>query len=251
MNHPIQTKLYVFCIILCTWLFSSLTYAQTTIDLETGPIFTGYNDVRIPGDRGTTFSLKDDLKAETKVFYRVRASHTINTRHTLSLLYAPLEIKSSGRVDRDLLFRDVHFDANTPIEGIYKFNSYRLTYRYTIVNQSNVVLGMGFTGKIRDAKISLSTSDLYAEKLSIGFVPIINFRLWWKMSDAFSLVLDGDALGAPQGRAADVQVAVTYDWTDAFRVRLGYRVLEGGADNDTVYGFALFHYASLGLSYSF
>ena len=31
--------------------------AQALIDLETGPVFTGYNDVRIPGDQGTLFSL--------------------------------------------------------------------------------------------------------------------------------------------------------------------------------------------------
>ena len=35
------------------------------------------------------------------------------------------------------------------------------------------------------------------------------------------------------------------------RIRAGYRILEGGADNDEVYNFALFHYASMGISYAF
>ena len=35
--------------------------AQAIVDLETGAVFTGYNNVRIPGDQGTLFSLKDDL----------------------------------------------------------------------------------------------------------------------------------------------------------------------------------------------
>lgn len=35
------------------------------IDTETGAVFTGYNDVAIPGDNGTRFSLSDDLNADT------------------------------------------------------------------------------------------------------------------------------------------------------------------------------------------
>jgi hypothetical protein len=87
---------------------------QVTFDLETGAVGTGYNNVRIPGDQGTLFSLKDDLVSKSKIFFRVRANYTINSRHTLSLLYAPL---------------GVTFPANTYLEGTYKFNSYRLTYR--------------------------------------------------------------------------------------------------------------------------
>jgi len=38
---------------------------------------------------------------------------------------------------------------------------------------------------------------------------------------------------------------------DSIRIRAGYRILEGGAENEKVYGFSLFHYAALGLSYTF
>ncbi|NLE06337.1 MAG: hypothetical protein GX638_16250 [Crenarchaeota archaeon] len=44
---------------------------------------------------------------------------------------------------------------------------------------------------------------------------------------------------------------MTYKITDQLKIRGGYRMLEGGADNDEVYTFSLFHYAVLGLSYSF
>jgi len=225
--------------------------AQAIIDFETGPVFAGYNDVRIPGDQGTLFSLKDDLKAKTKIFYRLRASYTMKSRHTLSLLYAPLETKSEGSVANDIFFEGVLFHANTQLNGTYKFNSYRLTYRYDIVNKPRIVFGLGFTAKIRDARIGLSSPGLTAEKTNVGFVPIINFRLWWKIDDKFGLLLDGDALAAPQGRAEDVQIAATYKFSDNIGIRAGYRILEGGADNDEVYNFALFHYASVGISYTF
>jgi len=57
----------------------------------------------------------------------------------------------------------------------------------------------------------------------------------------FGLLIEGDALAAKQGRAEDVLIAATYEFSDHFVSRAGYRMLEGGADNDEVYNFGLFH----------
>lgn len=246
-----RTLIYSTAILFLTLFLKISVNAQAIIDFETGGVFTGYNNVRIPGDIGTYFSLKDDLKAKAQIFYRLRASYTIKSRHTFSLLYAPLITKSEGSVANDIFFEGVLFPASTELVGTYKFNSYRLTYRYEIVQKPKFEFGLGFTAKIRDAKISLSSLELYSEKTNVGFVPIINFRLLWKIDDKFGLLMDGDALAAPQGRAEDVLIAATYKLSDNFCIRAGYRILEGGADNDEVYNFALFHYASLGMSYTF
>ncbi len=242
-------------IILISILFLSIfntisVKAQAQFDLESGLVFTGYNDVRIPGNQGTFFSLKDDLTANTEIFYRLRGGYTIKSRHTISVLYAPLKTKSEGNVANDIIFEGVLFPANTQLTGTYKFNSYRLTYRYKIVQKPRFEFGLGFTAKIRDAEIALSSPELTSEKTNIGFVPIINFMLSWQIDDKFGLLLDGDALAAPQGRAEDVLIAATCKLSDNFGVHAGYRILEGGADNDEVYGFALFNYASLGITYT-
>jgi len=238
-------------IILILLFWATSTKAQALIDLESGLVFTGYNDVRIPGDVGTLFSLKDDLIPEAEFFYRLRLNYTIKSRHTFSLLYAPLETTSKGSVPNDIIFEGEAFPANTELVGTYKFNSYRLTYRYDIVLKPKFEFGLGLTAKIRDAEIALSSAGLSSKKTNVGFVPIINFRLLWKVDDKFGLLLDGDALAAPQGRAEDVLIAATYKLTDNFKLRAGYRILEGGADNNEVYNFALFHYASVGISYTF
>ncbi|MBG0858874.1 MAG: hypothetical protein IQL11_05175 [Bacteroidales bacterium] len=227
--------------------FSTLR-SQASLDLETGIVFTGYNDVRIPGDQGTLFSLNKDLSASARIFYRIRAGYTIGTRHNLSLLYAPLNVKSQGIVQRDITFEGVVFPANSSLKGTYKFNSYRLTYRYDIIEKPRFEFGLGITAKIRDAKITLASSGLASEKTNVGFVPIINFMLAWKTGEKLSIVLDGDALAAPQGRAEDIQVALNYRLSEKVGLRAGYRILEGGADNDEVYNFALFNYASVGLT---
>lgn len=225
--------------------------AQVWFDLETGVVSTGYNDVAIPGDIGTRFSLNKDFDASPKVFYRLRVNYTIGERHTISALYAPLTIKSDGAVPFDIFFEGVTFPANTGINATYKFNSYRLTYRYEIVRKEKVRFGLGFTAKIRDAKIGLSSQSSESVKTNIGFVPIINFRLLWNPDEKFGVVFEGDALAAPQGRAEDVLLAGTWKLSEKLGLKAGYRILEGGADNDEVYSFALFHYGVAGLYISF
>ena len=242
-------KKFIFSLQLIVSIFFLATLSlsgQSVLDLETGIVGTGYNNVRIPGDQGTLFSLKNDLSASPAFFYRLRLSYTINSRHTLSLLYAPLKTRSTGSLTNDILFEGETFPANTDLSGTYKFNSYRFTYRYEIVRKSGFEFGLGLTAKIRDASISLKSPGLVSEKTNIGFVPLINFRMLWRMNEKFGLLVDGDALAAKQGRAEDVLIAATYFISDHLGLKAGYRLLEGGADNDEVYNFALFNYGSLG-----
>ena len=66
--------------------------------------------------------------------------------------------------------------------------------------------------------------------------------------EPFSVLLDGDALFSQYGRAEDVLLALQYHHSRRLALRMGYRILEGGADNDEVYTFALFHYAVFGIT---
>ncbi len=240
----------VFVIGFCFFGTAPFIKAQGFIDIESGAVFTGYNNVRIPGDAGTLFSLKNDLKPNPNAFVRLRAGYTIKNRHTISALYAPLKVELNGTINKLIDFEGVVFPSNTLVNGSYKFNSYRLTYRYDIVKKPNFEFGFGFTAKIRDAEIALKGQGLSASKKNVGFVPIINFRLNWKLNEKVGILFEGDALAAPQGRAEDVMIATTYKFSNNFTGRLGYRVLEGGANNNEVYNFALFHYASVGVLYT-
>lgn len=230
---------------------TSSLYAQLNLDLETGAVFSGYNDVRIPGDDGTLFSLSEELEIDPSVFFRVRVFYDFNPRHHLGVLIAPLSLNSTGQLGRDLIFEDKTFPANTPLDATYRFNSYRLTYRYDFLLKEKIELGIGFTAKIRDAEISVRGNGIEAKNTNVGFVPIIHFRMLWNFYDKLGLLLDGDALAAPQGRAEDVLAALKYQASDRVGFKLGYRILEGGADNDKVYTFSLFHYASFSVLIKF
>lgn len=249
MGYKYKYRLLILVILFNCWV--SFGNALTSFDLESGLVYNSMNDVGIPGDTGTRFSLTNDLSTNAEPFIRLKIIQSFGERHTVSVLYAPLTVKSSGKLTRPIDFAGVHFLANDNVKGTYMFNSYRLTYRYDFLKTPTNEFGMGLTAKIRDAKIGLKAGTLSGEKSNIGFVPIINFRYKHNFTDQFALMCDGDALGAPQGRAEDILLAGIYKMNNKVSLKAGYRILEGGSDNDEVYGFALFNYVVLGVMINF
>ena len=221
-----------------------------SVDIESGAAFNGYNDVRIPGNTGTAISLTEDLDADAAAFIRVRLTKSLGERHRLSVLVAPLRITASGQVDREIAFNGTLFAANEPLTSHDRFDSYRLSWSYAVYKSERLRVDLGLTGKIRDASIEIESANQVSEKSNTGFVPLINFAFDWQLGSGLGLVLKGDALAAPQGRAEDVLLAAYGELTRQLRLRLGYRILEGGADNDTVYNFTAVHYLSAGLTFT-
>ena len=226
--------------------------AEFSFDFESGSVWATEADVRIPNEGGTFFSLADDLKADDpRAFFRGRMTWHINPKHDISILYAPLEMDFSGRFDRPIDFNGSTFAADTPTSGLFRFDSYRLTYRYNFVRSETVTFGMGVTAKIRDAEVSLTQNGRTVADDNTGFVPLINYQFAWRFAEQFSLYSEGDALGASQGYAIDVAAALQWHVTDNLALRLGYRILDGGADSDSVYTFNQFHYATIGATFRF
>lgn len=227
-------------------------HGEWSVAVESGVVFSGYNDVRIPNETGTEISLTDDLETDPSPYFRVRLTTVIADRHTLSLLIAPLRLTADGSVEKIINFNHVEFPAGTPLEARYRFDSYRFTYRYRLYRSGRITVGLGVTAKIRDAEVGLDGGGSKTEYLNTGFVPLLNFRVRWSFAGRLSLVVEGDALASPggQGRAEDVLLAFQYD-RDHICFSAGYRILEGGADVDDVYSFALLHYVAAGVSVTF
>lgn len=80
-------------------------------------------------------------------------------------------------------------------------------------------------------------------------MPLLSFRLAWRLGGPFALSLDGDALAARQGRVEDVALALEFATGD-LTFRAGYRLVEGGVDSKEVYNFAWLNHAAIGVAYS-
>lgn len=247
-------KLTTRSIALCAFLLmiSLAAGAQAFLDVEGGVAFTGYNDVAIPADTGSAISLKDDIRSDPAPSFRTRIGYTFRDRHTVSVLIAPLTVYGSGTLDEDVSYRDKTFAAGSSARSTYRFDSYRLTYRYDVIDSDSVTVSLGITGKIRSADIAIMDDSGYAHRSDLGVVPLVNFGARWAFAPRFSALIDGDALVTPYGRAEDALVALEYSPSDRVAWRLGYRILEGGSDGGgDVYTFALFNYAVAGLRVSF
>jgi hypothetical protein len=217
-------------------------------DVESGWAIPGYNDVRIPGDTGTLFSLNSGpISTASAPYFRLQLGATFAERHTVYLTAAPLLLQARGTLTSDVAFNGSTFPAGTFVTGQYRFDTWRLTYRYTWWRSEALEATVGLTALVRDAGITLQGGGLFEERLNVGLVPLLSFSLRWRCSPDWSLLLDGDALASGFGRAEDVQLALRYQLRPDLAARLGYRVVEGGSDSPNVYNFSLTHFVGAGL----
>lgn len=243
-----RKKIKMIAVIAAAFVFSAVpAMAQFSLDLEGGRVYTGYNDVRIPGTTGTDLSLHDEIETDPAWYYRVRAGYLIEERHFVSLLAAPLRARGSGSVDRDVNFNGTVFPAGTPLESTFQFNTYRATYRYDFFRSGRGVIGAGITLLVRDAYIEIEGGGKSAKNSNLGFVPLVNFRILAMLTQSAGVLIEGDGLASSQGRAFDILTGIVVPVSGTVTVKAGYRFLEGGADNDKVYTFSLFHFASFGV----
>lgn len=222
-----------------------------SVELEGGAVWQSRNDVGIPGDGGTRFSLADLTGEGPYAAYRVYVNYTSSPRFGWRLLYAPLRLTETGELDKPVHFAGVDFAPDMPTEGTYQFNSYRLTY-HTLVYQSPAwQWRVGVTAKVRDAEVKLKQGEKTARDSNVGLVPLVYLGGQWQFAERWRGILDMDALASPQGRAIDLALKLEYALADQWRVAGGYRTIEGGADNDNVYTFAWFNAVVASLTYQF
>lgn len=244
-------KLSPLLIFLC--LLPLSLSAQFRIGLESGLVFSQYNDVQVPNgeaEKGTRFSLTDDFSPEEPApFIRLELGYLINQKHTIELTAAPLILDYQNLQLDSVDFAGTTF-SGADINGRYEFNTYRLSYRYRVVHNPRISLDLGATLLVRDARIAITQQELQAEDVDLGFVPLISFEFNYKPAELLSLLLKGDALVGPQGRAEDIFGGMLFHFLDdRLQLKAGYRFIEGGADVEQVYNFAFIHFIDLGLIY--
>lgn len=222
------------------------------IELEGGAVWQSRNQVQIPNSQsGTRFSLLDPVGSGPFPAARLYVTWNAGRRHALRALLAPLTITGTGAAQGPIAFAGETFPGGNGVEGKYRFNSWRLTYRYRAREGRDVNVWVGFTAKLRDAEVRLRQGSVTARDTDLGFVPLLHVAMEWRAASRTHLRLDVDGLAGGPGRAVDAALKLGYDVADRWAVNVGYRTLEGGADVDRVYAFAWLHYAVFSLSYRF
>lgn len=217
------------------------------LELEGGGTWQLRNDFAVPGDTGTRVRLADEGPVGA---FRGTLTWDVSERSSLRLLVAPLELETSFLPGTPVDFQGSRFAALRPVTVGYRFDSYRLSW-YRRLERGRWSFRLGVTGKVRSARIGLAAEGAQAEKENVGFVPLAHLGARFQASDRLALELEADALAAPQGRAEDVSLRASFRLSDRLGAFAGYRLVEGGADNEEVYTFAFFSYAVGGVRLSF
>lgn len=221
---------------------------RLTIDLEWGTAWQDRNEVQSPNNAsGTRFALDGLTGRGPAPAPRVEVTWRLNARDDLRLVAAPLRLDGQGQLGSAVMFEGQSFASGTT-SADYRFDSYRATWRRSVLESPDWTLKLGVTGKIRDAEISLRQGTTSASRTDTGFVPLLHVHAQRQLGDRARLQFDGDGLASPRGRAFDLSLRYVHDFQRGVSGFAGVRMLDGGADNDTVYNFARLHYLTVGLS---
>jgi hypothetical protein len=224
---------------------------KITIDLDIAASNSLKNDVRIPNPNGTLFSLQNAKLSPT---FRAYFTWAINSHHSIRVLYAPFSATQVITPEQDIVFNGLTYLAGNPVEAYYQFNSYRIGYIYTFDPIGNLVFRVGFTNKIRDARIGLGPNSANTGNgfNDLGYVPLIHLgaRYQFLQNRAFAdLEMEGLASPGAPGRAFDVSAQVGFPISKNANLSAGYRFIEGGADVN-IYNFTFLQSFFTRITYS-
>lgn len=181
------------------------------------------------GAEGSRFDYLDE-GGQDNLFpvFRFSAEVTLAARHTIILLYQPLNLETKVTAGRTLRFDDTTFAAGTPLDLRYGFDFWRVSYLYDFFADPDQELSLGGSLQIRNATIAFSAVDGSGrvDRRDIGPVPALKLRGRYHFDSGFWLGGEVDGIYAPvkylNGGESDVEGAIL-----DLSVRAGYRVVRG------------------------
>ena len=163
-------------------------------------------------------------------------------RHTVTLLYQPLDLRTSREVERPLVFDGVRFPVGGGIDARYGFDFYRGSYTWDVLPADDAELSLGGSLQIRNATIAFTSADgeRRTTNRDIGPVPIVKVRGRWD-GDVGFWGFEADGFYAPirylnggrsdvVGAILDASVQAGLKGSKGVEPFLALRYLGGGAD---------------------
>jgi hypothetical protein len=228
------------------------TDTRFSLEFETGAVWQSRNEIHIPDTaQGTRFAMTDLQGSGPNAHRRVELTWNLTHRHSLKFVYAPLSFSGTGMFSTQVRFAGGTFPSGTPVDSDYKFDSYRLTYRYLLHESDRWRWKIGATAFLRDARVELRREGERASDSDVGVVPLLSANVEYVIAPGWTALIDFDGLVSPQGRAIDVAAKIRYDLTNAWYVTAGYRMFEGGVDNSERFAFGWYNFAVVSLGVRF
>lgn len=192
------------------------------------------------GRDGSRFDYKSEAGQNSLFFFaRLSAELEILKRHTIILLYQPLDLRTRATLQRDVRMEGLDFPAGTPMDFRYGFDFYRVSYLYDFIAHPRHELSLGLSLQIRVANIEFASQDGALQRTSqnLGPVPIIKMRGRYGLSERSFLGFEIDGivvqfpsqLGSVLGLLFDASLRAGYSPTNFMETFFNLRYLGGGA----------------------
>ncbi len=192
------------------------------------------------GRDGTLFNLqRDGGQASAALTWRLSAELEINKRHTVVLLYQPIDLRTRATLTDDLRVNGLTFPSGTPMQFRYGFDFYRVSYLYNLLADSRHELSVGGSLQLRVADIEFASLDgrLQRTNQNLGPVPILKVRGRYTFANnAFiGTEIDGigiqfpSELGSVLGVFVDASVRAGFSPTQFLETFVNLRYVGGGA----------------------
>jgi hypothetical protein len=216
---------------------------EWSLSAELGFLVVASHIVQL-GETGSRFDYRSEGGQDVLFpFFRLSTDLKFKGRHTLTFLYQPLKLTGETVLAEDTVFDDTIFPAGTPLNSVYGFPFWRITYGYDFLRRRGDEVLLGFGLQIRNATITFTSADgtLRADRRDVGPVPLLKFRGRWVFDSGFWWGTEIDGIYAPisvingsdeeiTGALLDASFRVGYDFTKKVSGFFNVRYLGGGAE---------------------
>lgn len=215
---------------------------EWSLGAELGFLVVASHIIQLSND-GTRFDYRKDGGQDVLFpFFRLTTDLKFKGRHTIVFLYQPLKLTGETVLAEDTVFDGIVFPADTPLNSVYGFPFWRISYLYDFLRRAGDEAALGFSLQIRNATITFTSADgaLRADRRDVGPVPTLKFRGRWGFENGVFWGTEIDGMYAPisvingsdeeiTGAILDANLRVGYDFTDRVSAFFNIRYLGGGA----------------------
>ena len=197
------------------------------------------------GQSGTRFDYVEEGGQELFVpFLRLSGELDWRQRHTVTLLYQPIDLRTRVRFGRDVTVDDITFEEGEMMDLRYGFDFFRLTYAYDLVKAEDLEVALGGGFQMRIAAIEFIPIDGSEGRVSrdLGPVPLLKLRVRKDFDSGYFLgteidgfyanirILNGDTESEVTGAVYDGSLRAGKRLGDGLDGFLNLRVLGGGSE---------------------
>jgi hypothetical protein len=173
----------------------------------------------------------------------------------LRFVIAPFQQSGTATPTSPILYDGELFRAGVPLNVLYKFNTYRITYDSPIfesLRDDGWELRIGGTLAVRDAQIKLSQPGTSRNFTNWGPVPLLYFAAAKDLGAGWHLLGEFDAFPAPGGGGLfDGSLKAAYDLSPGVALTVGARYQFGGASGSDFYNFLREWAGVVGVNFTF